>query len=239
MQMFMVVVLAVAGYVAGSKVSDVPDLAAQALLDRSAPCVCTSQFWACFRKSFNMRACSMARRECERSKCEVCNVKCPRVCRCRHGAAATGSSCLSNTAIICASCNLGYWLHGNACKMNECECTNGKAATGASCTAEGATGCTDCNPGFTLNFNGNLCQTNDCLCTGGVAARGVLCSSHGANVCVSCHEGFSLEGDACIQKEGSLADDVAKHDCRAIFIHCLHETKNSKMCRRAMKRCKP
>ena len=49
---------------------------------------------------------------------------------------------------MCASCDVGFTLNGNACQANACARTGGAAAAGASCTSDCevfvqvATGCT-------------------------------------------------------------------------------------------------
>ena len=147
-----------------------------------------------------------------------------KTCTCSNGTPATGASCTSNGAHICASCNTGYHKTSNIkCAANSCSCSNGNKATGAACTSNGANICASCKAGFYKS--GNECKScpansyqnansftgSRCSCNSGYHKSGNSCA---ANAC-SCSNGNEATGAACTSHNANI--------CASLQIRILQE----------------
>ncbi len=109
---------------------------------------------------------------------------------CANGTSVDGTTDTAGQT-RCVSCNRGYTLENDACRLNRYVCLNGTPSS-LDTTADGITRCVSCNAGY-ASFN-EVCLPSY-VCVNGVASD-ESADSVGQSRCVSCSPIATLNGTA-------------------------------------------
>jgi len=139
-------------------------------------------------------------------------------CSCAHGQ-AVNETCPAQGGEICESCDAGYFLHSQKCKLRKCHCdpSRGFPAEGAICPDDGMKFCARCFQGYHLMRNINTeevsCEQNYCQCSMGTPVEGVACAEDKAQICASCQPGYHVgesslcQPNSCYCTNGGAPDE--------------------------------
>jgi len=138
----------------------------------------------------------------EKSHCLSCDrgyhpegYKCRKArCICNNGTPVAPSSCPSERAQRCRTCNKHYKLSSHRCIWKyTCSCANGTPKSGPG-QCYGGENCRSCRSGY--QRTGNKCRPN-CICKYGTPVSPSSCPTRNANKCKSCANNYRLVGGEC------------------------------------------